>query len=92
MSKSLGESTWQLVGKRGGDYCCYCSVAADGTVRVDSENSLRGRHDVIYCPAANASAAIYSIDGRKLDSTSLSNVVIMKNGKGIRKVISLWAK
>ena len=74
--------------KPGGDYYCYFSVAADGTVKVDNENSLSGIHDVIYSPASNASAAIYSIDGRKIDSSSSSNVVIMKNGKGVRKVIN----
>ena len=88
VSKSNEESNWQLVRKLGGDYYFYFSVAADGTVKVDNENSLSGIHDVIYSPASNASAAIYSIDGRKLDSPSSSNVVIMKNGKGVRKVIN----
>ena len=88
LSKSIEESNWQLVRKPGGDYYCYFSVAADGTVKVDNENSLSGIHDVIYSPASNAQTTIYSIDGRKLDSTSSSNVVIMKNGKGVRKVIN----
>ncbi len=88
VSKSNEESNWQLVRKPGGDYYCYFSVAADGTVKVDNENSLSGIHDVIYSPASNAPTAIYSIDGRKIDSSSSSNVVIMKNGKGVRKVIN----
>ena len=88
VSKSNEESNWQLVRKPGGDYYCYFSVAADGTVKVDNENSLSGIHDVIYSPASNAQTTIYSIDGRKLDSTSSSNVVIMKNGKDVRKVIN----
>ena len=88
LSKSIEESNWQLVRKPGGDYYCYFSVAADGTVKVDNENSLSGIHDVIYSPASNAQTTIYSIDGRKIDSSSSSNVVIMKNGKGVRKVIN----
>ena len=88
LSKSIEESDWQLVRKPGGDYYCYFSVAADGTVKVDNENSLSGIHDVIYSPASNAQTTIYSIDGRKIDSSSSSNVVIMKNGKGVRKVIN----
>ena len=87
--KSVEESDWQLIRKYGGNYYCYFSVAADGTVKVDNENSLSGIHDVIYSPASNAQTTIYSIDGRKLDSTSSSNVVIMKNGKDVRKVINV---
>ncbi|MDO5129542.1 MAG: C10 family peptidase [Prevotellaceae bacterium] len=88
-TKSLEESDWQLVEKPGGKAYCYFSVAADGTVKVDNENSLSGIHDVIYSPASNAPTAIYSIDGRKIDSSSSSNVVIMKNGKDVRKVINV---
>ena len=88
VSKSNEESNWQLVRKPGGDYYCYFSVAADGTVKVDNENSLTAIHSVT-APTSSTPSAIYSLDGRKLDSTSSSNVVIMKNGKDVRKVINV---
>ena len=73
--------------KPGGNPYCYFSVAADGTVKVDNENSMSGIRDVISDPASNAPTSMYSISGSKLASPSQSNIVIMKNGKDVRKVI-----
>lgn len=87
VSKSNEESNWQFVRKPGGNPYCYFSVAADGTVKVDNENSLSGIRDVISDPASNAPTSMYSISGSKLASPSQSNIVIMKNGKDVRKVI-----
>ena len=87
LSKSIEESDWQLVRKPGGDYYCYFSVAADGTVRVDNENSLTGIQSIISAPSQSAPSAIYSLDGRKVTSASSSKVVIMKRGDDVRKVI-----
>ncbi|MGM9777576.1 MAG: C10 family peptidase, partial [Prevotella sp.] len=87
LSKSIEESDWQLVRKPGGNYYCYFSVAADGTVKVDNENSLTAIHSVT-APTSSAPSAIYSLDGRKVSSSSSSNVVIMKQGNEVRKVLT----
>lgn len=86
-TKSAEESDWQLIRKPGGNYYCYFSVDADGKVKVDNDNSLSGIRDVVSAPASNAPTAIYSIGGRKLATPAHSGVVIMKNGKDVRKVI-----
>lgn len=87
LSKSLEESNWQLVRKPGGNYYCYFLVAADGTVKVDNENSLTAIRSVT-APTSSAPSAIYSLDGRKVSSPSSSNVVIMRQGDMVRKVLT----
>lgn len=87
LSKSIEESDWQLVRKPGGNYYCYFSVAADGTVKVDNENSLTAIRSVT-APTSSAPSAIYSLDGRKVSSPSSSNVVIIRQGDMVRKVLT----
>ena len=86
-TKAYDESQWQPVRKMNGLVYSYFSVAADGTVRVDNENSLTGIQSIISAPSQSAPSAIYSLDGRKVTSASSSKVVIMKRGDDVRKVI-----
>ena len=87
-TKSLEESDWQLVEKPGGNAYCYFSVAADGTVKVDNDNSLTGIRAITTDSAPSSHSDIYSLDGRKVTSASSSKVVIMKRGDDVRKVIN----
>lgn len=87
MTKAYDESQWQPVRKKNGLVYSYFSVAADGTVKVDNENSLTGIQSVISAQSPSAPSSIYSLDGRKLASPS-SNVVIMKQGNNVRKVMT----
>ncbi|MDO4195629.1 MAG: hypothetical protein Q4D33_05695 [Prevotellaceae bacterium] len=73
--------------KPGGNAYCYFSVAADGTVKVDNDNSLTGIRAITTDSAPSSHSDIYSLDGRKVTSASSSKVVIMKRGDDLRKVI-----